>query len=59
MARRNSLFKFESATVSIEKKKDDLFDVRYLPVEYMSDEQETDEDWPDNRFEIVIKLTYY
>lgn len=44
MARRDQLFAFESATVSIEKKQDDLFDVRYLPEEYMSDEQETDDE---------------
>ena len=44
MARRDELFRFESTNVPMEKKQDDLFDVRYLPEEYMSDEQETDED---------------
>ena len=44
MARRDQLFAFESTNVPLEKKQDDLFDVRYLPEEYMSDEQETDED---------------
>ena len=44
MRRRDQLLKWDSATLSREKKEDDLFDVKYLPEEYMSDEQETDED---------------
>ena len=44
MRRRDQLLKWDSATLTPEKKEDDLFDVKYLPEEYMSDEQETDED---------------
>ena len=44
MARRDQLFAFVSENVKMEKKQDDLFDVRYLPEEYMSDEQEEDEE---------------
>ena len=44
MRRRDQLLKWDSATLAREKKEDDLFDVKYLPEEYMSDEQETDED---------------
>ena len=44
MKRRDQLLQWDSATLAREKKEDDLFDVKYLPEEYMSDEQETDED---------------
>lgn len=37
IARRNHLFTFSSYGVTQEKKDDDLFDIRYLPEEYMSD----------------------
>ena len=39
IARRNELFSFRAGGISQEKKDDDLFDVRYLPEEYMSDVQ--------------------
>ena len=39
IARRNELFSFKAGGISQEKKDDDLFDVRYLPEEYMSDVQ--------------------
>ena len=39
IARRNELFRFEAGGISQDKKDDDLFDVRYLPEEYMSDIQ--------------------
>ena len=44
MARRDLLLNKEVNTVSKEKKEDDLFDMRYLPEEYMSDVQETESD---------------
>ena len=44
MKRRDDLFKQDTISVSLEKKQDDLFDVRYLPVEYVSDEQDDDSD---------------
>ena len=37
IARRSELFKFAAGGITREKKEDDLFDVRYLPEEYMSD----------------------
>ena len=37
IARRDELFRFKASGVSKEKKEDDLFDLRYLPEEYMSD----------------------
>ena len=39
IARRNELFNFEAGGINDDKKDDDLFDVRYLPEEYMSDVQ--------------------
>lgn len=39
IARRNELFSFQAGGITQEKKDDDLFDVRYLPEEYMSDIQ--------------------
>ena len=35
--RRNELIKFAAGGIKREQKEDDLFDVRYLPEEYMSD----------------------
>ena len=37
VARKNFLYKFKAVNVSDEKKKDDFFDIKFLPVEYMSD----------------------
>ena len=44
IARRDELFRFEAGGVNKEKKDDDLFDVRYLPEEYMSDIQDDTSD---------------
>ena len=45
VARRNELFAFQAGGITQDKKDDDLFDVRYLPEEYMSDiQEESDED---------------
>ena len=54
VARRDELFRFKANKIEIEKKQDDMFDVRYLPEEYMSDiQEESDEDDEDetNYFE--------
>ena len=40
IARKEQLRGFKANNVTDEKKDDDLFDVRYLPEEYMSDVQE-------------------
>ena len=37
ISRKNALLKFKAGGITQEKKEDDLFDVRYLPEEYMSD----------------------
>lgn len=50
MARRDALMKFTVGGVSNEKKQDDLFDVRYLPEEYLSDVQadsDSEDEQPD------------
>ena len=45
MARRDELFKFKAGGITHEKKEYDLFDIRYMPEEYMSDIEDTsDED---------------
>lgn len=42
MRRRQCLIEFKVDGIGKEKKKDDMFDVRYFPEEYMSDIQEED-----------------
>ena len=42
--RRNELFKFKVAGITQEKKEYDLFDIRYLPEEYMSDMEDTSDE---------------
>ena len=42
--RKEFLINYKAANISKEKKKDDLFDIAYLPVDYLSDVQEEDSD---------------
>ena len=43
--RRDELFKFKAGGIAQEKKEYDLFDIRYLPEEYISDiEDSSDEE---------------
>ena len=37
ISRRDALLKFPASGITMEKKENDLFDVRYFPEEYMSD----------------------
>ena len=42
--RKEFLINYKAANISKEKKKDDLFDITYLPIDYLSDVQEEDSD---------------
>ena len=57
IARRDELFNFPAGQVSQEKKEDDLFDVRYLPEEYMSDIQEDSDDGEEEESAAATKPT--
>ena len=44
VARRDELFRFKAGDITQEKKERDLFDIRYMPEEYMSDVEDTSDE---------------
>ena len=56
--RRDELFKFKAGGIAQEKKEYDLFDIRYLPEEYISDIEDSsdeEEDEPPTPVTLVVQ----